>query len=184
MQNGFKLLVWAVALLSGTGQVFAESESGPRAGDMLPPLKVHAVSGDMAGEVVDYTAKRVAKPTIYLFVSAKYFNRQTAQLLRGLDAQVANQVDEASIVAVWLTDEIQESKEFLQRMQASLQLGNTALTIYEGNSMGPSEWGLDSDAGVTVTLAHRGKAISSRGYLTADEMLVDQLLKALTDGVK
>ena len=46
-------------------------ESGPKAGDKVPALKVFGVVGTVEGKEADFAADRKDKPTIYIFVQAK-----------------------------------------------------------------------------------------------------------------
>lgn len=184
MRTALKPFGLMLALLWISGSVRADVESGPRAGEKLAPLKVHAVTGDVTGEVVDYTARREGKPTVYFFVPAKKINRQSVQLLRGLDSQLAGQVNGAAIVAVWLTEDVEDAKNFLPRIQAAIQPGNTALTVYDGDQFGPGEWGINIDAEVTIVLAHQGQVIAARGYVSPNDTLVRPILKELSEGVK
>ena len=50
---------------------YADVESGPKAGDKVAALKVHAVAGTIEDKEVDYAKERKDEPTVYLFVNAE-----------------------------------------------------------------------------------------------------------------
>ena len=158
-------------------------QSGPLKGDTVAALKVHDVTGANAGKDVDIAALRAAKPTIYLFVQAQQWSRPMARFMRGLDAELADVANEAQLVAVWLTDDQKKSIEYLPRAQNSLKLKSTAFTVYRGDASGPPEWGINSDAFLSVVVANKKKVAASFGYLSVNETVVPEVKKALVAAV-
>lgn len=177
MQTCFKL---ACVL----GLALCQLDSGLPPEIALPALKVHSVTGESAGELVDFSKNRGEKPTLYFFLPSHRWSRPMARLLRELDNEIANRIDGAHICAVWLTTDITESKEYLPRAQMSLKLENTSLTVFDGNEYGPGEWGINTEKDVTVVLANGGKSIQSHSYVSANETLAKTILDEFEKAVK
>jgi hypothetical protein len=156
-------LGWAflMAFLFATGQVLAQAPvSGPTT-QTTPALKVFDATGPNTASEVDYTADRKGKPTVYLFVAADKWDRPVARFIKTLDTEVAKEIDDGYLVAVWLTTDAEKTKEYLPRAQQSMNLQRTALTCYLGDKGGPQEWSLDPDAHLTAVVSHEGKVIKS-----------------------
>ena len=169
--------VTAGLLTSAT--LWADVDSGPTAGATVPPLKVFAVVGDVNGEQVEFTGRREKKPTLYLFVPAEKFSRPTARLMRKLDEKVAETAADAEIVAVWVTGNVDETKAYLPRVQMSLKLDETTFCVFEGDASGPQNWGINTDADLTVVTVIEGQVKQSWGFVSANETVADQVLKSL-----
>lgn len=169
----FSLLLVAVVGTSALGDVV----SGPFQGDDVPPLKAFVVVGEPDQQSVNLGELRLEKPTIYFFVSANMWSRPVARLLKSLDEQIAKLSDEAVICFVYLTDDVPVAKDYLPKPQMSLKLEHTWWTVYEGDQVGPGEWGLHSDADCTVVITTRGKVRFSTGYTSANSTLTDAVLK-------
>lgn len=166
------------------GLALSQIDSGLPPAIPVPALKVHSVTGESLGEQVDFSKSRGDEPTLYFFLASHRWSRPMARLLRELDKEIANRVDGAHICAIWLTSDIEESKQYLPRAQMSLKLENTSLTVFDGNEYGPGEWGINTEKDVTIVLANGGKSIQSHSYVSANETLaksiLDEFEKAVT----
>ena len=131
------------------------------------------------GEKVEFTGRREKKPTLYLFVPAEKFSRPTARLMRKLDEKVAETAADAEIVAVWVTGNVDETKAYLPRVQMSLKLDETTFCVFEGDASGPQNWGINTDADLTVVTVIEGQVKQSWGFVSANETVADQVLKSL-----
>jgi hypothetical protein len=171
--------VAALALLPVTTQ--AQVESGPVAGAKLAALKVTAATGEFTGEEVNYSEKRKEKPTVYAFVQAADFDRPMARYLRTLDAAVKKAGGDAQVVAVWLTDDAEKSKEYLPRAQMSLNLELTALVVYAGDKSGPENWGINDRASLTTVVTNGETCAARFGYVSLNETDVPGVEKALKE---
>src|SRR5262252_9489067 len=87
--------------------------SGPDKDAKAPALKVFDATGAHKDKEVDYAAERTDKPTIYLLVRADKFDRPMNRFMKGLDGDVKKESEDAYIVAVWLTDDVDKAKERL-----------------------------------------------------------------------
>src|SRR5437763_15726180 len=101
--------------------------SGPEKGMKVPALKVFDATGPHEGKEVDYAAERKGKPTAYVFIQADKWDRPMARFLKGLDEAARKKSDGTLVVAVWLTDDVDRTKDYLPVAQRSLRFRATAL---------------------------------------------------------
>jgi hypothetical protein len=160
----------------------ADVTSGPAAGEKVPPLKVFDATGMHKDKEVDYAALRKEQPTVYLFV--QQFNRPTARFMKALDGTVQKDFPGAYVVAVWLADTVDKSKEYLPRLQEAVKFDATALTVIPGDKNGPEGWGLNDMAHVTVVVANKGKVAASIAIVSVNETDARPVRAALEKAVK
>ena len=96
-----RLVLASILFLGSSTLAFADVESGPKAGDKVAPLKVHAVSGPIEDKEVDFAKERKDEPTIYAFVNGEKFTRPVARYLKALDGKVGDGGEKAKVVIVW-----------------------------------------------------------------------------------
>jgi hypothetical protein len=172
-----------VVLLLLSGFAFGQDvTSGPDVGQKVPALKVFDATGPHKDKDVDYAADRKEKPAVYLFIAADKWDRPMARFLRKLDEAVAD-VKDASVVAVWLTADVEKTKEYLPRAQQSLQLQATALTCFTGDKAGPEGWNANADAHLTAVVAHKAKVGAKFGYQSLNETDVPKVVEALKKAI-
>jgi hypothetical protein len=171
----FALLVLAGFVSSLSGQDVA---SGPDVGSKVPALKVFDSTGPHKDKEVDYPVERKDRPTVYVFIQADKWDRPMARFLRKLDEAV-QKTEEAAVVAVWLTDHPDKTKEYLPLAQQSLQFQVTALTCYPGERAGPQGWNVNADAHLTAVVANRQKVAAMFGYRSLNETDVPAVANAL-----
>jgi hypothetical protein len=165
--------------LLATMALYAQTNSGPAGGSKLPPLTVAAVTGDAAGEEVEFVARRGGKPTIYLFIQADKWDRPVARFVKTLDQELAGSRPDVAVVAVWLTDNVETSKEYLPRAQQSINLAQTSLCVYPGDKNGPAAWSIDPRLHLTAIVANNDHVIASFGYRSLNETNVPEVLAKL-----
>jgi hypothetical protein len=146
---------FAAVMLTTTHAAGADLKSGPAVGDKLAAVKVFAATGTHADKVVDYSALRDGKPTVYLFVSAERWDRPIARLIKTIDTSLPEASAQAEAVAVWLTDKADEAKEYLPKVQQSLRLQTTALTVFAGEKAGSADWNINGAAAITIAVVIR-----------------------------
>jgi hypothetical protein len=156
--------------------------SGPTKGEKAPPLKVYAATGPHEGKEVDYVKDRKDKPTVYVLIRSDKFSRPIARFMKKLDGTVTKDHKDASVVAVWLTDDAEKTKEYLPRAQQSLSFENTALTSFSGKA-GPKGWGINEDADVTVVIVSKRKVAATFGYRSINETNAKGVRAALVKAV-
>jgi hypothetical protein len=153
-------------------------ESGPEVGTAVPALTVYDVTGPHMDKEVDYAADRKDKPTVYLFVVAAHWDRPVARFMKKLDAALAKHAD-AKVIAVWLTDDVEGTKQYLPMAQESLKFEATTLTCYPAEKKTPDGWLLHREAGVTAVVAAKGKVAASLAFRAATEEDVPSVVKAV-----
>ena len=163
-----------LAMVLGASSYAAEGE--------VKPLKVFAVTGDHANKAVDYAAERKTGTTVVVFVSAEQWARPVARYLKVLDTELEKGVkgaEDAAVVAVWLTDDVGQSKDYLPKAQSSLSLTKSALTVFDGAKSGPEGWNVDIAAQLTAVVIRDGKEKGRFSYRSTNDQDVPEVLKAL-----
>lgn len=148
----------------------------------VKPLKAFAASGEFAGQEVDFVAERKGQTTVYLFVNAENWTRPVARFLKVLDGKLSDGIEgakDAQAVAVWLTSDVAKEKEYLPRAQKSLNLGQTALAVFEGPPQGPEGWNVDVASHLTAVVVRGGKEIARFKYQSTNDTDVPDVVKAL-----
>jgi hypothetical protein len=177
-----RLLSVAIALsLSVVWQaaVLAQINSGPAAGSKLEPLKVKAITGSHAGEDLDFVAAREGKPTVYVFIQADKWDRPVARFLKTLDQELGMDRQDVAIIAVWLTDDVEKTSEYLPRAQQSINLAQTSLAVNPGDKSGPPGWSIDDRAHLTAIIANDNRVVASFGYRSLNETNVPEVVAKL-----
>jgi hypothetical protein len=174
----------AMAVLLGASALAAQDvESGPKKGDKVPALTVYDVTGENKEKSVDYAALRKGEPTVYLFVGAGddakgKFDRPMNRFIKALDGVIDKDLEGVYAVAVFLTEDEDGTREYLPRVQKSVDYQKTALTTYKGKD-GPKGWAINADAHLTVVIAHGGKVTARFGYNSVNDTDVRGVVKEL-----
>jgi hypothetical protein len=170
-------LVVAFVLLPALAH--AQVASGPEVGSKLEKLEVIAGTGPDAGKEVDFVAQRKEAPTIYVFVQAELWSRPMARFIKALDDELANKRRDVALVAVWLSDNVDASRNYVPVAQQVLKLQQTTLAVYPGGTEGPNGWGINPDAHCTAIVAAGGKVVATFGYRSLNETDAPDVIKAL-----
>jgi hypothetical protein len=153
--------------------------SGPEKGKKVPALKVYDGTGPNQGKEVDYAKERKDAPTVYLFIQADKWDRPMARFVVKLDEALRGEEKQSPVVAVWLTETPDKTKEYLPVAQQSLKLEATALTCFTGEKAGPAGWGINGDAHLTAVVANKSKVAAVFGYVSVNETVVPEVLNAV-----
>jgi hypothetical protein len=153
--------------------------SGPDKGAKVAKPEVFAATGDHADKELDFAAERKDKPTVYFFVNAEQFDRPMNRFMRELDKVVKAEFADTYMVAVWLTGDVDKTKEFLPRVQMSVKYEATALTCFPGDKSGPKDWNVNGDARLTVVVANKGKVTATFGYQSVNDTDVPKVKEAI-----
>src|SRR5262245_49961465 len=154
-------------------------ESGPTKGEKVPALKGFDATGSFKDKDVDYTAERKDKPTVYVLIQADKWTRPMARFLKKLDETLKKDVEDAYLVAVWLTDDTSKTKEYLPVAQQSLNFEATALTCFTGEKAGPKGWNVNDMAHITVAVVNKQKVAATLGYASINETEVRKVMAEL-----
>lgn len=163
-----------LAILAMATAAFADVASGPKTGDKPAELKVYAVTGESKEKDVNYTELRKDKPTVYVFVQAEKWDRPMFRFIKTIDEKLG---DAGQVVAVWLTEDADKSKEYLPKI--STYFPNAALTVFTGEKAGPKDWGINIDAHVTAVVVNGGKVVKSFGYQSVNETDAETVVEVL-----
>lgn len=185
-----KALFAVCAVFAFAPLVGAADESGPKAGEKAPALKVFGVVGKVEGKEADFVADRKDKPTIYVFVQAMeggipVGGRPAARFMKELDNKIGDTSDKAEIVAVWLGEKaFDKHKEYLPKINMSLKFAKTSLAAFDGEKSGPNNWGVNADVHLTVVIVHKGKVAKSFAFTSVNETDVKPVLEELKKALK
>lgn len=176
------MMVAACVVLTGVVNLHAQLKSGPAVDAEVSGFKVRAVTGEFSDKDVDFQQERKDKRTIYLFVAANKFDRPVGRYLKTLDQALvkgAEGTEGVDVVAVWLTEDVAKSKEYLPKAQQSLKFERTALTVFPGAAQGPEGWGVDTEAHLTTVVVKGNKVVASFGYRSTNETDVREVVATL-----
>lgn len=174
-----RIVFVAVCCLMLTVTAMADVNSGPKVGEKVAKLKVVVTTGDDAGKEIEVAERHKGKPTIVVFVQAERWDRPMARYLRTLDQELLKNRSDVRLVAVWLTDDIEKSKEYLPRAQQSLKLEQTDWCVFVGDKNGPPDWTINADAHLTAVLISENQIDATIGYRSLNETDVPEVLKKL-----
>ena len=172
-------LVFAILFALNSRAVQADVASGPGEGNAVEKFKVTVVAGESSGKELDFVTERKDKPTVFVFVSADKFSRPMARFIKVLDDKLKAERTDVDIVAVWLTDDVNKSKDYLPKAFMSLKTERTAWSVFAGAKTGPENWGINPDADITVVVSDGAKAKFSKGYLSINETEVPKVFETL-----
>lgn len=151
-------------------------ESGPEKGAKVPALKVYDCTGENKEKSVDYADLRKDKVTVYLLLPADKFTRQIFRYSKTLDEKLKADFENVYVVAVWLTDDEDKTKEYLPKISTYYE--TTALTAFKGKD-GPKDWNINTDAHLTVVVADKGKVAARLAYNSVNDTEVPKVLKEI-----
>ena len=172
-------LVVALLFVINSLSARADVTSGPGEGNAIEKFKVTVVAGESSGKELDFVTERKDKPTVFVFVSADKVSRPMARFIKVLDDKLKAERTDVDIVAVWLTDDVNKSKDYLPKAFGSLKTERTAWSVFAGVKTGPENLGINPDADITVVVSDGAKAKFSKGYLSINETEVPKVFEAL-----
>lgn len=157
----------------------ADVASGPGEGNAVEKFKVTVVAGESSGKELDFVTERKDKSTVFVFVVADKFSRPMARFIKVLDDKLKAERTDVDIVAVWLTDDVAKSKDYLPKAFMSLKTERTAWSVFAGEKTGPNNGGINPDADITVVVSDGAKAKFSKGYRSINETEVPKVFESL-----
>ena len=107
-----------------------------------------------------------------------------ARFVRKLDDSLQKKDEDGLVVAVWLTDNPDQTKAYLPLAQQSLRFQKTALTCFTGEKAGPKDWNINGDAHVTTVVTTNGKVASTFGHRSINETDAPAVLDAYKKALK
>jgi len=100
-------------------------------------------------------------------------------LSRDADKELSSDRQDVAVVAVWLTDDVEKTKEYLPRVQQSLNLSQTTLAVHSGDKNGPPGWSINPGAHLTAIVAEDSRVTASFGFRSLNETNVPSVLQKL-----
>jgi hypothetical protein len=161
-------------LLVGGLMADADLSSGPSPNDPTPALKAYAVAGAPKDQEVDYAKIRKDQATVFVFIETSRWNRSMFRFLKALEERLG---ESDQVVAIWLTSDEVESKNYLTKIAGYFQ--KTALGVAAVQNEVPKDWGINPDAGLTAVAAKKGKVVQSWGYRVPNEADAKDVANAL-----
>lgn len=169
----------AITVILGSSHAWADVASGPGEGNAVEKFKVTVVAGESSGKELDFVTERKDKPTVFVFVQSDKFTRPLARFIKVLDDKLKADRQDVDIVAIWLTDDKDKSKDYLPKAFGSLKTERTAWSLFAGEKTGPNTWGINPDADVTIVVSDGAKAKFSKGYRSINDTEVPKVFEAL-----
>ena len=176
MKTFFSVAVLFVVL---TTSARAQLNSGPDAGASVAPLSVAVVTGNDAGAELDVVKQRDGLPTIYIFIQSDKWDRPIARFLRALDDELGKDRPDVAVIATWLTDNVETTKDYLPKAQQSLQLRQTSLAVFPGDKNDPPGWSIHPSAHLTAVIVGGSRVLASLGYRSLNETNVPEVVAKL-----
>jgi hypothetical protein len=171
------LLHQAAFLFLGSASL-GDVESGPKVGEKVSALDVFAVVGEVEDKRLDIAKSRKERRTIYLFVNGEKWDRPIARFIKKLDEALGESKDRATIVAVWISRDVDKTKDYLPLAQQSLKFERTSLFVAAEPVVSPPGWEINADAALTAVLVKDGKVCAVFGYDSANETDVRKVAAA------
>lgn len=150
--TGRRGLKAGLLLLCGATALWAQDSllSGPQVGDTPPAFEVDLATGDEAGKKVDLLARWKEKPVLLLFWNG--VTRPSFGLVKQLDKYGRlRQPEGLEVLIVRVTDKPEEDKRHAKLLYDTYDLKSPA-GVTQGGKNGPDNYGLNTDAGLTVLL--------------------------------
>lgn len=158
--------------------------AGPDAGEKLPALNLEAMQSDGTFVPVDAATAAADKPVVYLFVKSDKWDRPVARFMKTFDSKLREYSGTATVTAVWLTNDLAQTKDYLPRAQQSLQFEHTTLAAFADDGAGPPSWNITSDVVLTAVIARGGKTVETLIFMSVNETDVASVGEALQKAVK
>lgn len=170
---------FVICCLAFSPAAMADVDSGPAVGEAVPALKVYATTGASAGKEIAADTERAGKKTVFVFIRGDQWSRPMARFLKVLDGNLKKSDENAAVVAVWLTEDVENMKTHLPRVQESVKFESTTLSVYEKDKNGPDKWSVNSEAHLTAVVSDGKKVTKTFGFVSVNETLVPEVEKAL-----
>jgi hypothetical protein len=147
----FVLLIVSLAPCEAEDAVF----SGPQPGEVLPPLKVLAPTGESDVGEVDLVAEAAGRPLLLLFMHE--VTRPSSALARVLMNYGEMRMEDGLLPAtIRLTDDPSSNRGGRRPRSGRARVG-----VSPDGPEGPGSYGLNRNVGVTVLVGHEGRVTAS-----------------------
>lgn len=176
-------LVLAFAVNGVASADDAQLKSGLQAGDSLGAFYVTKIAGAEddgveQGKNLCYRCRNGAKPQVIVFTRST--DKKVARLLKQLDKAIAENEDSQLRVFVnLLGDDKEELTSKAKEFASTSKTQNVPFVVPNEFENGPEDYGINSQAEVTITLACDSQVKASHAFAKADDLKVQSVLKDL-----
>ena len=182
MKNLFVFSLGLVVAMAVGGTATAEDvvKSGPQEGDSLGAFYVTKIAGaEDDGIDVDqnlcYRCRNGRKPQVIVFTRSS--DEKVAELVAKLDKAVSENASSKLCVFVnMLGEDKDDATKQAKQLAAKTKAKNVPFVVPNEFENGPDNYGINSKAEVTVTLASDLGVKSSHAVAKADQLDVDSVL--------
>ena len=186
MKNLFVLSLGLVVALAVGGVATAdeaakkELKSGPQTGDSLGAFYVTKIAGAEddgieIGQNLCYRCKNGRKPQVVVFTRST--SPKVAQLVRKLDKAVAdNESSKLCVFVNFLGDDKEELSDEAAKFAAKSKTTNVPFVVPNEFENGPDDYGINTEAEITITLASDLGVKATHAYASGNDMDVASVL--------
>ena len=151
-------------------------------GAKVKPLNIELLQSDGSFMPIDAAMSATNKPIVYLLIPAARWDRPVARFLKTLDDKLSGYSAMAEIRAVWFSGDLDGTKEYLPRVQQSLQLQKSGLGVF-ADAEGPKGWQIGGDVQMVAIVVHRGKIAARFSFGSVNETDVPQVGEAVAQSL-
>ena len=185
MKNLFVLSLGLVVAMAVGGVATADDavKSGPQDGDSLGAFYVTKVAGAENDGVeleenLCYRCRNGRKPQVIIFTRSS--DEKVAQLVSKLDKAVAdNSSSKLCVFVNLLGDDKEDLEKQAKQLAAKTNAKNVPFVVPNEFENGPDNYGINSKAEVTITLASDLGVKASHAVSKADDLNVDSIISDL-----
>ena len=186
MKNLFVLSLGLVVALAISGVATADDaakkqvKSGPQTGDSLGAFYVTKVAGAEddgveQGKNLCYRCKNGNKPQVMVFTRST--NNKVGKLIRKLDQAVAqNESSQLRVFVNLLGDDKEELSDTAKKFAAESKAKHVPFVVPNEFENGPENYGINTDAEITITLASDGGVKASHAFASVKDLNVESVL--------
>ncbi len=147
-------------------------------GAAVKPLQVELLQSDGSYLQIDAAQAAAAKPIVYLLIPSARWDRPVARFMKVLDDKLPGYSATAEVRAIWLSAEPDATKEYLPRVQQSLQFQKSLLGVF-ADAEGPEGWQPGGEVQMAAIVVHRGKIAARFAFGSVNETDVPQVGEAV-----
>jgi hypothetical protein len=186
VKNLFVLSLGLVVALAVGGVATAdeaakkELKSGPQTGDSLGAFYVTKIAGAEddgieIGQNLCYRCKNGSRPQVVVFTRST--DPKVTQLVRKLDKAIAeNASSQLRVFVNLLGDDKEELSDTAKKFAATSKTKNVPFVVPNEFENGPDDYGINSKAEITITLASDKNVKASHAFASAKDLNVDSVL--------